>query len=390
MAEESPDSSELERDLATYYAQLSPAERRNRLWLHPAFRDPYNEIIEAPREVRLPWYFWAKWAPFLGPVASMVYVALRRHCYFNQKASAASGRSGFSWPGQGTLAAEIGIKDREAIRRALKLLEEHGFIRRWRDPNADQRDPITGRLIRRATDTYEIYWEIPLIARDAVRLLLRQAGTSATSRPSSAEVTPTQLTPVENHRVADRPPVGDVHAADEPSHGQNLADTLSEPRENHHASAGILPGTSYSQIERNQRYVGLGTHSKPEDSSTENQAAPEAIHHTLHRRFPRKVRPPEKHLADVLPQIAVSSDKGDELLRIEDLSTEMLRQLRDSQSLPFYRLVARRFLAAGLDRLVYQVLAEVKEGDEGGLLRNRAAAFTARIKTLAAAHGVGL
>jgi hypothetical protein len=155
-----------------YYESLSPEERRQRIVLQPAFRDAYNEITEAHRSVQVPRYFWTKWVPMLGPVAATLYMQLRQYCYYNPKTGEVRN---LCWPKQATLAQEIGVKDEKTIRKALALLEEHGFIKR---EHTYYRDADAG-LTRKGTDRYLVYFEVPLVTEDAVELLIRQSGSAA-------------------------------------------------------------------------------------------------------------------------------------------------------------------------------------------------------------------
>jgi hypothetical protein len=161
------DDNEQKEALEAFYKNLSPEARRDRILLQPAFRDDYNEITQAHRVVQVPHYFWTKWVPTLGPVATALYMQLRQYCYYNPTTGERRDRC---WPKQTTLAREIGVKDQKTIRKGLRLLEEHGFIRRER---TYYKDPVTGRP-HQGTDKYLIYFEIPLTTIDAVGLLLRQ------------------------------------------------------------------------------------------------------------------------------------------------------------------------------------------------------------------------
>lgn len=154
------------------YESLSPEERRDRIILAPAFRDAYNEITEAHRVIQVPKYFWDKWVPTLGPVAATLYMRLRQYCYYNPQTGE---RRDWCWPKQSTLAREIGIRDRKTLRKSLTLLEEHGFIRRERTVHR-----ATHGQIRRGTDKYFVYFEIPLVTADAVTLLIKESTTLKT------------------------------------------------------------------------------------------------------------------------------------------------------------------------------------------------------------------
>ena len=152
--------------LTEFYEKLSPEERRGRIILEPAYQSTYNKLIEADRIAVVPMYFWEKWVPVLGPVASMLYMRLRQYCYWNPKTG--EGRIE-CWPKQSTLAREIGVKDRKTIRAALVLLESHAFIKRKTTYHLD----AAGRP-HQGNDHYLVYFELPLVAADAAELLIEE------------------------------------------------------------------------------------------------------------------------------------------------------------------------------------------------------------------------
>lgn len=157
---------ERRRELEDFYEKLSPEEKQRRLVLEPAFRDAYNEITQADRFSPVPWYFWAKWAPRLNPLLSMVYLKLRQFVFFNRHTGE---KREVVWPRQETLAEQIG-SNRKSVMRALRELERLGFISsqrtRWNEPT-------TGYLVN-GTKKYRVFFELPLVAEDAVELLLRE------------------------------------------------------------------------------------------------------------------------------------------------------------------------------------------------------------------------
>jgi hypothetical protein len=361
----SPPPDHTRRDeIERYYSSLSGAERRLSILLEPAFRDAYNEIIQAHQVVQLPRYFWDKWVPLLGPTTTTVYVNLRKHCYYNSR----TGEMRDNWQTrQETLARECGIKDRKTLRKSLVLLESLGFIERKADHLTD---PRTGRPYR-ITDTYQVFFEVPLVDQDAVEMLLRQVSSAASNarNPVMGKVSPLRddsgSGPVDNSAVKGR--------------------FSSSPEEN------VPSKRDYLELP-NERNVAVRGEAWTELDST---ASPDPtkfipVSNMLQARIRHRLPPARKHLGDVLPQITTSRAKRDELLRIEALAGDMLDQLGDSRSRPFYRLVARRFLEAGLERLVRQALSEIKISDNTGSLRNPGAVFTSRVKELAAAHGVDL
>ena len=124
----------------------------------------------------------------------------------------------------------------------------------------------------------------------------------------------------------------------------------------------------YLEEVRNERNVASTT---KQATSTQGMTAfggngLTSLRHLLRTRPQRMNERPKRHLSDVLPEISTSHEKREQLLRVEALTGQMLEQLGDSQSRPYYRLVARAFLAADLERLIHQALSDVKEGDHLG------------------------
>lgn len=156
--------------LQDYYERMAPEERRNRIILKPEFRDTYNEIVQAHRHFPVPEYLWKKWLPVIGSLPVVVYLQLRRYCFYNPDTGE---KRNICWPKQSTLAAQVGIKDRKTLRKALVVLEQHGFIER---EHKHYPDPLSGRP-HQVADEYRVWFELPLRPEDAAELLMRQMQT---------------------------------------------------------------------------------------------------------------------------------------------------------------------------------------------------------------------
>jgi len=154
-------------EVEAYYEGLSVEERRQRLILEPRFRDAYNEITQAHRIVPVPHYFWEKWAPVLGPVATVVYQRLRQYCFYDPRTGEGEN---WCWPRQDTLAKEVGVGHRHTVMKALKVLEQYGFIKREKRFHKRGND----NMVKRGSDKYIIYFEIPLAREDAIELFHRR------------------------------------------------------------------------------------------------------------------------------------------------------------------------------------------------------------------------
>lgn len=147
-------------------AGLRQADARRRAMADPACRETKDssQVTQAHRVVVVPHTFWTQWVPILGPVASCLYVQLRQYCYHNP----ATGETRSTcWPRQSTLAAAIGVKDVKTVRRALALLETHGFIAREavyriaRPVQASASAPGVAGGARRGVDRISVRLEIP-------------------------------------------------------------------------------------------------------------------------------------------------------------------------------------------------------------------------------------
>jgi hypothetical protein len=148
------------------YNGMTPEERRGRFFLKPAFREAYNELVEADRFFPVPHYVWEKWTPVIGLLAVGVYLELKRVCFTNR---ATGERRVKCWPKQETIARRLGVKKRQTIAAALRVLEERGFITRAR---TTYNDKGSGR-IRRGVTEYWVWHEPPLVDEDAIELLAR-------------------------------------------------------------------------------------------------------------------------------------------------------------------------------------------------------------------------
>jgi hypothetical protein len=146
------------------YLGLSPKERRERLFVSPAYRSAYNRALDSEDRMTLPRYFWRKWLPLLGAKAAALYVVLRDIARVEAK-----GSDSWCWPEQSELGLRIGVSE-YTLRKLLAVLERHGFIMRER-----RREPRSGAWqMVQGTNHYNVYLDIPLTPHDAVELLLNE------------------------------------------------------------------------------------------------------------------------------------------------------------------------------------------------------------------------
>lgn len=136
--------------------------------IEPFYQDVKNEITQPDNITTATKYFWTKWAPLLGPVATCLILRLRQYCYYNRITGE---KRDYCWPSQTTLAEEIGIKDKRTIQKAIALLEITGFVRR--EPNY-RYDQVMKKKVR-STDTYYITMDDPLVEEDKIDLVIRTA-----------------------------------------------------------------------------------------------------------------------------------------------------------------------------------------------------------------------
>lgn len=162
---------EKRRQVEDYFRGLTADERREEIYLKPEFRDAYNEITEAHRIFVLPQYYFKNWRHVLGPIAHTLYEELRRRTFYNPETG--ERRDSF-YATQQELTDALGLRDRGTVSRALKTLEEYGFISR---KTRHYSDPQTRRPYRGA-DLITVYFEIPLTVGDGVELLLKKASVS--------------------------------------------------------------------------------------------------------------------------------------------------------------------------------------------------------------------
>ncbi len=339
----------------------------NQIELEPWYKDNDDEIVEPYRVTLQTQYFWTHWLRVLGAGPAVVLIRLRMHCYFNRKTGE---NRNTCWPGILTLARELGV-ERKAIMRYLARLEVFDFIRRtprtrW---SAMHNHPV------RTTDLYRVRMWDPVVPAESDQ----PTGSNERELPEEGDFSSQQ------NSHPQRSPYGTFGKEGPDSGEKSQIGTLDAvPKED--------PMKKYLEEVPNERNVVLAT---AESIGTKTNpgfggSGPMALKHLLHSHPRGRDARPQKRLRNVLPGITTSDEKRDQLLRVEALAGQMLEQLGDSQSRHYYRLVARAFLAADLERLVHQTLSDVKDGDRLGTLRRPAAVFTARIKQLAEAHGIEL
>jgi hypothetical protein len=163
-------------EVRALYEELPPEERRERIVLCPSYRTFYNELVQPDEMVGFPGsaYFWKKWVSILKPTAASVYIVLRNIAYAHKNLP----EDARCYPDQAELARMLGLSDRKTIREHLNTLESYGFLKREKDYRGVRDQEHGGRLARQKTSVYHVFYEIPLVAEDAVTLLLAGEGIS--------------------------------------------------------------------------------------------------------------------------------------------------------------------------------------------------------------------
>lgn len=156
---------ETQRETVEEFLKLSLEEQRRRISLRPAYLDVANEIVQPDRVTVQTSYFWRRWAPKLGPIASVLLLRLRRCCARNRDVGYGAAAS---FPTQEELLREIGI-DRHRLTQELRRLERLGFVRRERSFRSDRR---TGQITR-CPDEYRVIMDDPIAPEDVADLFAR-------------------------------------------------------------------------------------------------------------------------------------------------------------------------------------------------------------------------
>lgn len=164
------DTATRERTAKGIFERMSPEERRSTLVLSPAYRSEYNRLLDSEDRMTLPRYFWRRWLPVLGAEAASLYVVLRDMARVEAARSDA-----WCWPEQHELARRLGVS-KNTRRKSLSLLEVNGFIRTTRR----RERPVGEWRLVQATNSYEVFLDIPLTERDAVELLAREMAEQVT------------------------------------------------------------------------------------------------------------------------------------------------------------------------------------------------------------------
>lgn len=178
--------------------------------VEPWYLDVRGEIVKPDQVQVTTKYFWSRWVPKLGPLATCLLLRLRQYCYFNR---ATGEKRDWCYPSQDTLAQELGLQNRKTVMDALRRLQELGFVRR----EAQYRlDPKTRRP-HRTTDKYFILMEDPIAPEDepqafvlaAERLLADSPRTAAAMRSEPASIAAAPYTSEKrtySHEAVDNPP----------------------------------------------------------------------------------------------------------------------------------------------------------------------------------------
>lgn len=169
---EGVDAEQRRREQVEEFNKLPEGKRRRLVQIEPFYRDYYNELVQPNVELRVPAYFFRKWAKRLNPGAVLIYLQLRQMCFYDLKNP--QNTRDYCWPSHGRLADWLGV-GRRSIIRYLKVLEDHELIFRIRpDRNEWKYDKELGKKTR-PVDKYRVPYELPLAAEDLGKMAVRRA-----------------------------------------------------------------------------------------------------------------------------------------------------------------------------------------------------------------------
>lgn len=314
--------------------------------MRPGFPDVRSEIVRPDRVAVVSRYLLERWAPKLGANATLTLLALRRRCY--AKTDTGEIRN-TCFPRVADLAAEIGI-DRTTVMRALRKLEQLGFVARERRYRLSEKS----LGVSRSTDLYTVLMFEPITPEDEGRAAVLEAERIAgDGRP----VTPDSA--YESHSATDGGGNGGGIAQPNPSH----SDTDSTPRSARRAPLSVAKcDQSSGRILRPQKIVPGEALETPFERSKGASSSNRA-----------RTRDPGSGPMDD-PRIACLVQDAEQLLSDTDSRGFMIRI---ATLLP--------------EDAVRTAMAETREASRDGRIRGSMAAyFTGVVKRQAEALGVSL
>jgi len=348
--------------------------------IQPFYYDLRNKIVQPKNVVVESKYFWDKWKPRLGPNLTVIIIELRRRCYYNPETGE---KRDYCWPSLKTIASSCGISV-STLQRELKRPEAKLFIRI--EPRYIYNEKI-GRMSR-TTNIYYVAMDDPLLPEDKESLkdkiaeqiiekegLRRDFEQDKKSKSGSESKHKGQI----DHHIA---------------WSNCTSKTFSEE---------ILPSFNdkrSSNAEENQRkeYLSSTADSAPtkipdkEDmASLADMIASKLVEEIVTQEIAEK---DEKTSNGEGMGLVVDTYEDKESGRVEIIDAsvdivahELADELRDFKSLNFYQLIASRCPTS----MVYEILAQVKEAQEMGIVRTTPARlFTAAIKKAAQEAGIDL
>jgi hypothetical protein len=164
-------SESMRKEVEEFLSSLSAQERREHIQIVPAYRSAYNSIVRPDRRNgAVSTYFFEKWAPHLGPIASMLYLVIRRIAFTNEDTP----EDTWCYPDQSELAKMIGLSEssRKTVRKHLDTLEQYRFLKRDRNYRIGQSQAHGGAVARQSTSRYWVWHEVPLTDEDEVMFYL--------------------------------------------------------------------------------------------------------------------------------------------------------------------------------------------------------------------------
>jgi len=312
--------------------------------IQPFYHDLRNEIVQPRNIIVETKYFWDKWKPRLGPTLTVIIMELRRRCYYNPETGE---RRDYCWPSLQTIADACGISV-STLQRELKRPEAKLFIRI--EPRYIYNEKIS--RMSRTSNIYYVAMDDPLLPEDKDRL-----------KDEIAE----QIIEKEGLQRDFELDTKDQPEKDSGHKGQF---------DDHIAWSICTSKRSLEEIPESLNDAG----SSNADKSQERNKGREHPYSDNNR------------ISDISTQTL--NKENEESSRTKDIDPlvdivahEIAEELRDIESINFYRLVVLKCPTG----MIYKILAQVKDAERVGAIKTTPARlFTAAIKNAAKEAGIDL
>jgi hypothetical protein len=335
----------------------------DRLEIQPGYHTAREELLRPDRLEAETAYFWDRWAPVLGPSATILVVRMRQAC---RRAGAADDRESAVSLSYGEIGRFCGMSA-STVKRLMQGDEVRRFIRK----EAQMRESVMGMVD--APNRYVVMMTDPLTPDDEEKLRTRLADRLLTREllrdaPASArrEEMPTarvQNSPAKGVQKSPAPPV-----QNEPvGRGQN--DHASPARNDPASEVRSAPPSS-------PKRTSILTSRK----RAERESAPVPPPNTAMQNVRTHEDSNVNNVTNGLPYIDTPI--------IEDWALRMVELTGDEKSVNFYRKAARILLQRKAEGVLDHAVGLVKEAIREGKARRPAALLTSTLLTLAEEQGI--